>query len=127
MLAISTDKTIYLLTNQLEWSPQTIAGIYKDRWQIEVFFKTIKQNLKIKSFFGTSRNAVETQIWICLIAFLLLRFMAKESTAGWTVQSLMAVIPTLLFIKKDIWSWLNKPLPQPDYENKKNGQLGLCL
>jgi hypothetical protein len=94
------DKKIVLLTNQFTWSPETIGAVYKDRWQIEIFFKTIKQNLKIKSFFGTSKNAVYTQIWIALIALLLLKYLANSSTASWTVGMLMAVIPVLLFLKK---------------------------
>lgn len=122
-----TDKTIRLLTNQLTWSPKTVSGIYKDRWQIEVFFKTIKQNLKIKSFFGTSENAVRTQIWICMIAFLILKYMANEGTAEWTVQTLMAIISTLLFIRKDIWLWLNKPKPKLNFTDQNTGQLGLSL
>ena len=63
-----TDKKIEILTNQISWAASTICAVYKDRWQIELFFKAIKQNLKIKRFYGTSRNAVYTQIWIALIA-----------------------------------------------------------
>jgi len=122
-----TKKTIVLLTNNMAWSPRTIAKIYKDRWQIEVFFKTIKQNLKIKSFFGTSRNAVLTQVWISMIAFLLLKFLADTSTQSWSVTYLMAVIPILLFMKKDIWIWLNDLDPDPDGENSFPGQMELGL
>lgn len=122
-----TDKTIVLLTNQFSWSAETIAEIYKDRWQIEVFFKTIKQSLKIKSFFGTSKNAVLTQIWIALIAFLLLKYLANCSTQAWTIGSLMGVIPVLLFMKKDIWIWLNKPKLEPGEEFFSGGQMELFL
>lgn len=122
-----TDKTIVLLTNQLQWSPKTISAIYKDRWQIEVFFKTIKQNLKIKSFFGTSRNAVLTQIWISMISFLLLKFLVDSSSAVWTVGSLMAVIPVLIFLKKDIWLWLNKLKPDIKHQNLFTGQMEMFL
>jgi hypothetical protein len=122
-----TDNTIVLLTNHFSWSPETIAGIYKDRWQIEIFFKTIKQNLKIKSFFGTSRNAVLTQIWISMISFLLLKYLSDSSTQVWTVGSLMAVIPILLFLRKDIWLWLNKPKPGTESIFFSSGQMGLFL
>lgn len=104
-----TGNTITLLTNHHSWSPRTVAAIYKDRWQIEIFFKTIKQNLKIKSFFGTSKNAVLTQIWISMIAFLLLKFLSNSTSQRWSIGALMAVIPVLLFLKKDLWLWLNKP------------------
>jgi len=122
-----TNKTIVLLTNQYSWSPETVAAVYKDRWQIEIFFKTIKQNLKIKSFFGTSKNAVYTQIWIALIAFLLLKYMANASTELWTVGMLMAVIPVMLFLKNDIWIWLNKLKPDPGSESLYSGQMELSI
>lgn len=122
-----TDKKIVLLTNHQTWSPRTISAIYKDRWQIEIFFKTIKQNLKIKSFFGTSENAVMTQIWIAMIAFLLLKYLAVMSSTEWSVGSFMAVIPVLLFLKQDIWIWLNKLKPEVSIMNKKDCQMGLAL
>lgn len=122
-----TDKTILLLTNHFGWSPETIAAIYKDRWQIEIFFKTIKQNLRIKSFFGTSPNAVYTQIWIALIAFLLLKYLANSSSESWTVGMLMAVIPLMLFLKKDIWIWLNKLKPDPGPNRNYCGQMEFSL
>lgn len=122
-----TDQTIVLLTNHHGWSPETIAAIYKDRWQIEVFFKTIKQNLKIKSFFGTSRNAVLTQIWIAMISFLLLKYLIDSSTQSWSVGYLIAVIPILLFLRKDIWVWLNKPKDEPDLINYSGLQMELFL
>jgi IS4 transposase len=65
-----TKKKVVLLTNNPNWSSATVAAVYKDRWQIELFFKAIKQNLKIKRFYGNSKNAVMTQIWISLIAYL---------------------------------------------------------
>jgi hypothetical protein len=104
-----TNNTIVLMTNDFSWSPETVAAVYKDRWQIEVFFKTIKQNLKIKSFYGTSKNAVLTQIWISLIAFLLLKHLSIQSAIGYTVGSLMSIMAVILFLKKDLWLWLNKP------------------
>ena len=112
-----TDQTIMLLTNHHSWSPETIAAIYKDRWHIEVFFKTIKQNLKIKSFFETTKNAVLTQLWIAMISFLLLKYQAESSTQNWSVGYLLGIIPILLFLKRDIWLWLNNPKLEPDLIN----------
>jgi len=107
-----TGKYIVILTNHFEWAPTTIAAIYKDRWQVEIFFKTIKQNLKIKKFFGSSRNAVMTQIWIALITHLMLQYLKMLSSGGWTHYSLMKLLPSILTTRKDLWSVLNK-LPPP--------------
>lgn len=110
-----TGKYIVLLTNQMQWAPTTVAAVYKDRWQIEIFFKTMKQNLKIKSFLGTSKNAILTQIWVAMIAYLLLSYMKFISKYKWTVNSLMAVLPTILFSRRDLWEWMNYPFgKQPD-------------
>ncbi|WP_020614782.1 IS4 family transposase [Sediminispirochaeta bajacaliforniensis] len=104
-----TGKYIVILTNQMEWSPATVAAVYKDRWQIEIFFKAMKQNLKIKSFLGTSRNAILIQIWTAMISYLLLSYLKFLSTHKWTIGSLMNVIPMLLFSRRSLWEWLNKP------------------
>ena len=74
-----TGKYIVILTNQMDWAPTTVASVYKDRWQIEIFFKMMKQNLKIKSFLGTTRNAMLSQIWVAMIAYLLLSYMTSLS------------------------------------------------
>jgi IS4 transposase len=68
-------RTIVLLTNNMKLASVTVAAIYKDRWQIEIFFKTIKQNLKVKKFVGTNANALKIQIWTALIAILLLKYL----------------------------------------------------
>ncbi len=107
-----TGKYIVILTNQLDWAPTTVAAVYKDRWQIEIFFKTIKQNLKIKKFFGTTKNAVMTQIWIALITHLMLQYLKMLSSGGWTHYSLMKLLPSILTTRKDLWNILNK-LPPP--------------
>jgi hypothetical protein len=79
------NKVIVLITNQLDWEYNTIAELYKKRWDIELFFKAIKQNLQIKTFWGTSENAVKSQIYIALICYLLLelikRTIAKKAVA----------------------------------------------
>lgn len=108
-----TGKAIVILTNIFHLSVNTISSLYKERWQIEIFFKTIKQNLKIKSFLGTSRNAVLCQIWIAMIAYLLLAYFQFLSTFKWTVQKLHIFISRILFIKKDLLVWLNEPFESP--------------
>ena len=104
-----TGKYIVLLTNHLTWSAKTISSIYKERWQIEIFFKTMKQRLKIKSFLGTSENAIKAQIWVALITYLLLSYLRFQSTFGWTIHRLSILIATVLFVRRDLWEWINYP------------------
>ena len=120
-----TGKYVVLLTNQMEWAATTIASVYKDRWQIEIFFKMLKQNLKITSFLGTSQNAMLTQIWIAMIAFLLLSYMKFLSTYEWTVNSLMKVLPTVLFSRRDLMAWLRDPFGLPPPEDEDQLQMAL--
>jgi putative transposase len=90
-----TGKQIVLITNQMDWSPRTIAAVYKERWQIEIFFKTLKQVLKVKSFVGTSRNALLSQIWIALIAYLMLSYLKYVSRFAWSLYTLMSILPRI--------------------------------
>jgi putative transposase len=102
-----TKKKITLLTNNLKWAASTVAAVYKDRWQIELFFKALKQNLKIKRFYGNSRNAVLTQIWIALIVYLLfyiLKMKSKNATLSFT--NFISVIKTMLFQRRSLFEWL---------------------
>ncbi|PIW59553.1 MAG: IS4 family transposase [Candidatus Omnitrophica bacterium CG12_big_fil_rev_8_21_14_0_65_50_5] len=108
-----TGKIIVILTNNFSWSANTIAQIYKDRWQIELFFKAIKQLLKVKSFVGTSRNALLSQLWIALIAYLLLAYLKFKSKFSWSLYTLCAVLPTNIFSKRNLWDWLNDPFHKP--------------
>jgi hypothetical protein len=85
-----TGELLVFVTNLLELSPATIAAIYKDRWQIDLFFKALKQNLKIKTFVGTSAKAVKTQIWTALICMLLLRWLQLRSRFSWSLANLVA-------------------------------------
>lgn len=107
------EQIIVLLTNHLTFGATTIASIFKDRWQIEIFFKTIKQNLKIKTFVGTSRNAVLVQIWTALIAILVLKYLKFRSTLGWSLSNLVAMLRYNLFTYRDLWAWLNNPFETP--------------
>jgi len=104
-----TGKAISILTNNFTWSAKTIAQIYKERWQIELFFKAIKQQLKVKSFVGTSKNALLSQLWIALIAYLLLAYLKFKSKFTWSLYTLCSVLPTNLFARRNLWDWLNAP------------------
>jgi len=111
-------RTYEYLTNHLNFGPTTIAAIYEQRWQIESFFKAIKQNLRIKTFVGTSANALHIQVWTALIAILTLRYLKLRSTFGWALSNLLAMLRFNLFAYRDLWSWINDPfspppLPQP--------------
>jgi IS4 transposase len=98
-----------LLTNHLDFGATTISSIYKDRWQIELFFKAIKQNLRIKTIVGTNENALHIQIWTALIAMLLIKFLQLKSTFQWSLSNLVAFLRWNLFLYKDLWEWINKP------------------
>ena len=87
----------------------TISAIYKERWQIEFFFNAIKQNLRIKSFVGTSANAVHIQIWTALIAIVLLKLFQFRSKLGWTLSNLVALLRWNLFTYRDLWRWIDDP------------------
>lgn len=104
---------LVLLTNHLSFGTTTIAAIYKDRWQIEIFFKTIKQNLKIKTFVGTSPNALMIQIWTALIAILILKYLKFRSTFGWSLSNLVAMLRYNLFTYRDLWQWIDNPFETP--------------
>jgi len=113
-----TEEVLVFLTNNLKLGATTIAAIYKERWQIEIFFKALKQNLKIKTFVGTSANAVKIQIWTALIAMLILRFLQLRSQFNWSLSNLVALLRMNLFTHRDLWAWLNKPfeIPPVPYE-----------
>jgi Domain of unknown function (DUF4372)/Transposase DDE domain len=106
-------RTYQFLTNHLRFGPTTIAAIYEQRWQIESFFKAIKQNLRIKTFVGTSANALHIQVWTALIAILTLRYLKLRSTFGWALSNLLAMLRFNLFAYRDLWSWLNDPYSSP--------------
>jgi len=110
---IKGEEPLVLLTNHLQFGSTTIADIYKDRWQIEVFFKALKQNLKIKSFVGTSPNAIYIQIWTALIAMLLLKWLHYLSKAKWSLSNLAAMLRLNLFTYRDLRAWLDAPFSAP--------------
>jgi hypothetical protein len=115
------DQVFVFLTNNFKLGATTISAIYKDRWQIELFFKALKQNLKIKTFVGTSANAVKVQIWTALIAILVLRYLQLKSKFGWSLSNLVALLRMNLFTHRDFWAWLDKPfevLPEQYVQEK---------
>ena len=121
-------ETMVFVTNNLTLAASTIAAIYKERWQIELFFKAIKQSLKIKTFVGTSENAVQTQIWTALIAMLLLKYLQMRSTFGWSLSNLVALLRQQLFVYRDLMTWLNDPYQAPPaLEGIHDGQLALAF
>lgn len=102
-------QTIEIITNNFKWSAQTIGDLYKSRWEIEVFFRDIKQLLHIKTFIGTSKNAVMIQIWTALITILLLKYMKHIAKYKWYLSNMVAFIRLNIFVKIDLQKWLNKP------------------
>jgi hypothetical protein len=106
-------QTIELITNNFKWSAQTIGDLYKSRWEIEIFFRDIKQLLHIKTFIGTSKNAVMIQIWTALITILLLKVLKATAKYGWHLSNLVAFIRLNIFVKIDLQKWLDKPFEEP--------------
>jgi hypothetical protein len=106
-----TGKHYVFLTNNFKLAARTIADIYKARWQVELFFKWIKQNLKIKSFVGTSKNAVMTQIWIALCVYLLLAFIKFQSKLKKSMQQILRLLQLNLFEKRDLMALLRGDPP----------------
>ena len=104
---------VQLLTNNFKLSASTIAQLYKARWMIEIFFRNIKQLLKIKSFIGTSRNAVETQIWTALSTMLLLCLLKHIAKYKWGLANLVVSLSLNTFTKIELKKWLNEPFTPP--------------
>jgi hypothetical protein len=105
--------SLVFLSNLLGFGATTIAAIYKDRWQVELFFKALKQNLKIKTFVGTSANAVKTQVWTALIAMLLVKYLQLKAQFQWSLSNLMALLRQQLFVYRDLYQWLDDPFQAP--------------
>jgi transposase len=119
-----TGEIIPLLTNNFFWTSKTISELYRNRWEIETFFRMVKQNLKIKSFIGTSENAVLIQIWSALITILLLSVLKAKALYKWHMSNMVGFIRLNLFVKIDLFEWLNQPFLQ---DNAPPGQMQLDL
>src|SRR5215831_11393537 len=107
------EREIVLLTNLFDFGATTIAAIYKERWKIELFFKALKQNLTVRSFVGTSENALRIQIWTALIAMLLLKWLHHLSKANWSLSNLASMLRLNLFTYRDLTKWLHDPMETP--------------
>lgn len=110
---VETGIQYYFLTNNFDLAASTISKIYKARWQIELFFKWIKQNLKIKSFLGTSRNAVMTQIWIAICVYLLLAYLKFASQIDKSFQQILRLLQLNLFDRRELRGLLVGDPPEP--------------
>jgi putative transposase len=121
-----TSKVYVFLTNHFRLAAKTIADIYKERWQIEIFFRWIKQNLKIKAFIGNSENAVMSQIYAALIVYLLLCYTKFLCNLSVTLQNFMRILQLNLFRTCSLQELFEPPGPAPDNMNVKN-QLCLAL
>ncbi len=105
-------QTIEIITNQMSWTANTISELYKSRWQIEIFFREIKQNLHIKSFIGTTENAVMIQIWTALITILILKALKAMAKHKWHLSNLIAFIRLNIFVKIKLQRWLDAPFEE---------------
>jgi putative transposase len=108
-----TGQRYVFLTNNFRLAARTIADIYKARWQVELFFKFIKQNLKIKTFIGTSKNAVMTQVWIAMCAYLLLAWIKFSSQIELSMQQMLRLLQLNLFDRRDLIQLLKGDPPEP--------------
>lgn len=120
-------QTIELITNHTDWAASTIAELYKSRWQVEIFFRDIKQLLHIKSFIGTSENAVMIQIWTALITILILKALKAMAKFGWHLSNLVAFIRLNLFVKIELQLWLDKPFDEPSIDDETRIVQGLLF
>jgi putative transposase len=118
-----TDRIYEFITNQFDWSAKTIADIYKQRWQVELFFKWIKQNLKIKTFLGTNENAVMTQIMAALCVYLLLAYLKFQSKIDKSLQQIIRLLQLNLFARRS----LRELLKPPDRDAQPPPQLAFGL
>ena len=121
---MNTGKTLIFLTNQMTLPAATICALYKSRWQVELFFKWIKQHLRIKRFFGTSENAVKTQIWIAVSVYVLVAIVKKKLQLDASLYTLLQILSVTLFEKMP----LQQAFPAAEYilpEGMPRNQLNL--
>ncbi|MFH1003905.1 MAG: transposase [Bacteroidota bacterium] len=120
-------QVIELITNQIRWTANTIGELYKSRWQIEIFFREIKQLLHIKSFIGTTENAVMIQIWTALITILILKALKAMATFNWHLSNLVAFIRLNLFVKIDLQQWIDSPFKEATESPPQNIRQGILF
>ena len=123
-----SQEIIQFLTNQLEFGATTIARIYQERWQIEIFFKALKQLLRVKTFVGTSANALQVQIWTALIGMLIFKYLQLKAQFGWSLSNLVALLRQQLFVYRDLYRWIDVPFEAPPaLAGIHDGQLALFV
>jgi IS4 transposase len=118
------DKLFVFLTNNFALPALTIAQLYRCRWQVELFFKWIKQHLRIKAFFGTSENAVKTQVWIAISAYVLVAIVKKRLVVDASLYTILQVLSLTLFEKTPLIQLLNNSAVSPE-ESEMPMQLNL--
>ena len=121
------DRVLVFLTNHMKLAAATIAAVYKERWQIELFFRALKQSLRVKTFVGTSAKALKTQLWTALIAMLLVKYLQLKSSFGWSLSNLVALLRQQLFVYRDLWAWIDNPFQPPPMPEILPEQLTLQL
>lgn len=121
-------RELAFLTNHVDLPAVTVAAVYKERWQIELLFKALKQNLRVKTFVGTTANALKTQIWTALIALLAVKFLQLQAQFPWSLSRLIALLRQQLFVYRDLWRWLETPFEPPlELTAEDSPQLPLSL
>jgi hypothetical protein len=124
----TNQRELVFLTNHLDLPAATVAAVYQERWQIELLFKALKQNLRIKTFVGTSANALKTQIWTALIALLAVKFLQLQAQFPWSLSRLIALLRQQLFVYRELWRWLESPFEAPvELTPEDSPQLPLAL
>ena len=119
------ERLLVFLTNNMRLAASTIAAVYKDRWQIELLFKALKQSLRIKTFVGTTANALKTQIWTALIALVAIKYLQMKASFAWSLSNLVALLRQQLFVYRDLWAWLDEPFQAPPVQAAAQMGLGL--
>lgn len=120
-------KYFEFLTNNFNLLPEHIADIYKNRWQIELFFKRIKQNFPLKYFLGDNENAIKIQIWVALIADLLIKIIQSQLKRKWSFANLRSIIRLHLMSYINLFSFLNQPDLLPNLSNKNPALFNLAI
>lgn len=107
---VENDQKITLLTNNLSWTADNVSQLYKARWDVEVFFKHIKQLFRVKTFVGTSENAVKIQMWCSMIAILIFKYLKSKAKYNWNLSNLVSILRINLFSKIQLWKWIDYPV-----------------
>lgn len=120
------DQYIVLLTNNFNWTADTVSQLYKARWDIEVFFKHLKQLFRVKTFVGTCENAVRIQMWCSMVAILLVNYLKRKANYKWHLANLVTFLRINLFVKIDLMTWLNRPFEKRSKSPPENNLFSLA-